>query len=99
MLTTKLAYRNIAGAGIRTWLNVFVLSFSFVSIIWMQGMIDGMKIQSMTELINTEYGGGHYRHKTYDPFEPLLIEHPMLARILLDIWPHEYRCNALITPP
>ncbi len=100
MLTTKLAYRNIAGAGIRTWLNVFVLSFSFVSIIWMQGMIDGMKIQSMTELINTEYGGGHYRHKTYDPFEPLLIEesHGKITESILKLIEKKQAAPVLITP-
>jgi hypothetical protein len=36
----KLAYRNLIGAGLRTWLNVIVLSFSFVVIIWMKGVIE-----------------------------------------------------------
>ncbi len=100
MVITRLAYRNITGAGIRTWLNVFVLSFSFVSIIWMQGMIDGMKIQSMTELINTEYGGGHYRHKTYDPFEPLLIEesHGKITKPFLELIKTKQAAPVLITP-
>ena len=33
MLIIKLAFRNIVGAGLRTWLNVFVLSLAFVIII------------------------------------------------------------------
>ena len=34
MLTIKLAFKNITHAGIRTWLNVFVLSFAFVLIVF-----------------------------------------------------------------
>lgn len=33
MLIIKLAFRNLMGAGLRTWLNVFVLSLVFVMII------------------------------------------------------------------
>jgi putative ABC transport system permease protein len=32
-LAFKLAYKNLIGAGLCTWLNVLVLSFSFVIII------------------------------------------------------------------
>jgi hypothetical protein len=45
MLILKLALRNILGAGIRTWLNVAALSFSFVVIIFVQGMYNGMNDQ------------------------------------------------------
>ena len=41
MISFKLALRNLLGAGLRTWLNVIVLSFSFVVIIWMKGLLDG----------------------------------------------------------
>ena len=58
MLTIKLAIRNIVGAGLRTWLNVFVLSFAFVAIIWIQGLINGQAKQIMTLMIDTELGGG-----------------------------------------
>ena len=47
MVIFKLALRNILGAGLRTWLNVFVLSLAFVSIIWMQGLIDGMNNEAI----------------------------------------------------
>jgi putative ABC transport system permease protein len=36
-LAIKLAYRNLIGAGLRTWLNVIVLSFAFVVILWLRG--------------------------------------------------------------
>lgn len=74
MLITKLAFRNIYGAGMRTWLNVFVLSLAFVFIIWMQGIIRGMSIQIMRDTIDTEYGGGQYWHAEYDPYDPLTVD-------------------------
>jgi len=33
MLAFKLAYKNIISSGIKTWLNVFILSFAFVLIL------------------------------------------------------------------
>ena len=74
MLIIKLALRNIAGAGLRTWLNVFVLSLAFVLIIWMQGLIQGMSRQLMNDTIDSEFGGGQFRHQAYDPYDPLTIE-------------------------
>ena len=74
MLIPKLAYRNIAGAGIRTWLNVFVLSIAFVTIIWLQGLIEGMGKFAMEAMIDKEMGGGHFWHRVYDPFDPLTME-------------------------
>ena len=46
MIIPKLALRNILGAGLRTWLNVVVLSFAFVAIIWTQGLYEGMNAQA-----------------------------------------------------
>ena len=40
-LAFQLAYKNLMGAGLRTWLNVVVLSFAFVLIIFYNGLIDG----------------------------------------------------------
>jgi hypothetical protein len=47
MIIPKLALRNLLGAGLRTWLNVVVLSLSFVLIIWLQGLYKGMGDQRM----------------------------------------------------
>ncbi|MFW6131227.1 MAG: ABC transporter permease [Candidatus Aminicenantaceae bacterium] len=69
MITLKLAIKNLLGAGLRTWLNVIVLSFSFVVIIWTQGLYEGMTRQTTREAMNAEYGGGQYWHSQYDPYD------------------------------
>jgi ABC-type lipoprotein release transport system permease subunit len=73
MLSLKLAFRNLMGAGLRTWLNVFVLSLSFVVIIWHKGMLDGWDRQAKTDMISWECGGGQYWHSSYDPFDPFTL--------------------------
>lgn len=70
----KLAFRNLISAGLRTWLNVLVLSVAFVVIIWTQGIYKGMGDQASRSLMDLEYGGGQYWHEAYDPFNPLTIE-------------------------
>jgi len=74
MIIPKLALKNILGAGLRTWLNVVVLSFSFVAIIWTQGLYEGMNKQASTAMINSEFGGGQYWQENYDPYDPLSIQ-------------------------
>lgn len=37
----KLSFRSLIGNGLKTWLIVFVLSFTFVLIIFMQGLLEG----------------------------------------------------------
>ncbi|MBN1986554.1 MAG: FtsX-like permease family protein [Prolixibacteraceae bacterium] len=69
----KLAYRNLIGAGLRTWLNVIVLSFSFVVIIWMKGVMVGWDHQAKTDMKNWEIGGGQYWHENYDPYDPFTL--------------------------
>jgi len=73
ILAIKLAYRNLIGAGLRTWLNVIVLSFSFVLIIFMKGIISGWDQQAKTDMKNMEIGGGQYWHESYDPFDPFSL--------------------------
>jgi putative ABC transport system permease protein len=74
MVILKLAFRNLIGAGLRTWLNVFVLSLAFVAIIWMQGFINGINEQASVAMIDSEIGGGQLWHPQYDPFDPLTLE-------------------------
>jgi putative ABC transport system permease protein len=73
MMLFKLAIKNLLGAGLRTWLNVIVLSFGFVAIIWLQGFYNGMNKQASTSMINSELGGGQYWQKNYDRYDPLTI--------------------------
>jgi ABC-type lipoprotein release transport system permease subunit len=72
-LAIKLAYRNLIGAGLRTWLNVIVLSFSFVVIIFMKGVMTGWDHQAKTDMKNWEIGGGQYWQKNYDPLDPFTL--------------------------
>lgn len=74
MLTLKLALRNITHAGLRTWLNVFVLSFAFVLIIWLQGLYDGMMKQVVHDMKEIDVGGGQFWQRDYDPYDPLTLE-------------------------
>ena len=73
MFILKLAFRNILGAGLRTWLNVVALSFSFVAIIFLQGIYTGMNDQVERATIDAFYGGGQFWQKSYDPYDPLTL--------------------------
>ncbi|TSA38435.1 MAG: ABC transporter permease [Porphyromonadaceae bacterium] len=74
MLTFKLAIRNLIGAGLRTWLNVFVLSLSYVVIIYMNGMLDGWNRQAKTDMIHWDTGQGQLWQKNYDPVDPFTLQ-------------------------
>ncbi|MDD2299876.1 MAG: FtsX-like permease family protein [Fermentimonas sp.] len=69
----KLAYRNLVGAGLRTWLNVIVLSFSFVVIIWLKGIMMGWDYQAKSDMTDWQIGGGQYWHEQYDSFDPFTL--------------------------
>jgi len=72
-LAFQLAYKNLVGAGLRTWLNVGVLAFSFIIIIFYNGLIDGWNEQAKHDSIAWEYGNGQLLHADYDPFDPFTI--------------------------
>jgi len=74
VIVPKLALRNVLGAGLRTWLNVVVLSFSFVVIIWTQGLYKGMNDQAERASVDAILGGGQYWQENYDPFDVLSLE-------------------------
>lgn len=74
MVALKLAFRNLVGAGLRTWLNVTVLSISYVVIIWNQATLQGWDEQARRDTIAWEIGGGQYWQENYDPFDPLALE-------------------------
>jgi len=73
LIAIKLAYRNLIGAGLRTWLNVIVLSFSFVVIIWLKGMMVGWDHQAKTDMEQWEIGKGQFWHNEYDPYDLFTI--------------------------
>jgi ABC-type lipoprotein release transport system permease subunit len=74
MTILKLAFRNIYGAGLRTWLNAIALSFSFVAIIYLQGLYNGMNDQIEKATVDAQYAGGQYWQQNYDPYDPLSLE-------------------------
>lgn len=69
MLAFKLAYKNIMGAGLRTFLNIAVLSFAFVIIIWHNGVIDGWNHQARKDTTEWEIGNGQVWHPDFDPLD------------------------------
>lgn len=72
-LAFQLAYKNLMGAGLRTWLNVGVLSFAFIIIIFYNGWIDGWNQQAKKDTIEWEYAHGHVYHADYNPLDPFTI--------------------------
>lgn len=74
MIIPKLAWRNMIGAGMKTWLNAAVLSMAFVAIIGAQGLYQGWDEDVSRTMIATEYGGGQYWVAGYDPFDPFTLQ-------------------------
>ena len=75
MILLKLAWRNLVGAGLRTWLNVLVLAMAFILMIWGKSVVDGMAYQLYDAMTNIEFGkGGQLWHSEFDPLDPLTIE-------------------------
>jgi putative ABC transport system permease protein len=72
-LAIKLAFKNLIGAGLRTWLNVIVLSFSFVIIIAAKGILVGWDRQAKNDMTAWEIGGGQYWSSNYDPYDPFSL--------------------------
>ncbi len=88
MLAIKLAFKNLLGAGLRTWLNVTALSFAFVLIIFYNGMIDGWNRQSRRDTQAWETGQGQYWLPSYDRYDPFTIQDshfPMSEEILNEV--------------
>ena len=85
----KIAMKNLLGAKLRTWLNVFVTAISFFMIIFISAMYDGMREHAMQVSIDTEIAGGAYWHPDYDPLDPMTFEDahsvpPDAVRALVD---------------
>ncbi len=70
----KTAFRSLIGNGLKTWLNVFVLSFTFVLIIFMQGLLEGWNRQAVNDTVKWEIAGGEYWNIKYDPYDPFSLD-------------------------
>ena len=85
----KIAMKNLLGARLRTFLNVFVTAFSFFLIIFMSAMYDGMLQHAKQVTMDTEIAGGAYWHPEYDPLDPMTFENahsvpPTAVQALVD---------------
>jgi ABC-type lipoprotein release transport system permease subunit len=74
MIAIKLAFRNLLGAGLRTWLNVSVLSFAYVLIIFWNGMLNGWDRQGSRDTKEWEAGEGQLWHPAYDKYDIFSIQ-------------------------
>ncbi len=74
MILPKLALRDLLGTGLQTWLNIFVLSLTFVVIILSMGFNQGLMEQVSNAMIQSEIGHGQYWHSHYDPYDPLTLD-------------------------
>jgi len=86
MTSIKLALRNLIGAGLRTWLSVFILALILILIIWQYAIIDGWDRMAMRDMIAWEIGGGQIWTENYDPFDPFTLEesHRVLPQSFTD---------------
>lgn len=73
-LAFQLAYKNLIGAGLRTWLNVGVLTFSFLIIIFYNALLDGWNEQAKVDSIAWEFGNGQVINNYYDQYDPFSIQ-------------------------
>lgn len=74
MLIFKTAIKNIIRAGKRTWLNVAVLSFTFVLMTIYNGIIDGWISDAITDSRNWETGDGQFWQENYERYDVFSIQ-------------------------
>lgn len=70
----QMAFKNLIGAGLRTWLNVVVLSFCFIVIVFYNGFLNGWQEQGRLDAKNWEFGNGQLLYAGYDPYDQFTIE-------------------------
>ena len=73
-LALQLAYKNLIRAGLRTWLNVAVLSFAFVIIIFFNAFMQGWNNQAKEDAIAWDFGQGHILNNKYDPYDAFTLQ-------------------------
>jgi putative ABC transport system permease protein len=70
----KTALRSLLGNGLKTWLNVFVLSVAFVLILLLQGILKGWSTQAVEDTVKWEIADGQYWNSKFDPFDPFSFD-------------------------
>lgn len=96
----KLAYRNIIGAGFRTWLNVFILSLVYFGIIALQGLFSGWQQEASRQIKEWDIAGGQYWHENYDPYDPFSYDesHSVIPEDLIKDIETKNAIPILLTP-
>jgi len=74
ILIFKTAFKNIIGAGRRTWLNVAVLSLTLVIMIAFMGTIDGYVEEARHATREWETREGQIWHPEYDRFDVFTLQ-------------------------
>ncbi len=74
MLLLKTAFKNILGGGKRTWLNVAVLSFTFVLMVGYNATIDGWLQDARHNTIEWETGAGQFWYPGYDRYDVFTLQ-------------------------
>lgn len=64
-----LAFKNLIGAGLRTWLNVAVLAFCFIVIVFYNGFLNGWQNQGRKDAMEWEFGHGQLLNADYNPYD------------------------------
>jgi len=93
MKLIKMTLRSLMGNGLKTWLNVSVLSFTFVLIIFMQGLLEGWNRQALKDSVSWEIAGGQYWSQKYDPYDPFTIDSS--ATVLPSTFEVEYNAHQI----
>ena len=70
----KTALKSLLGNGLKTGLNVFVLSISFVFIIVLQGIMKNWSEQAVYDTKKWEIADGQYWQSKYDPYDPYSLD-------------------------
>ena len=73
MIAFKLAIRNLLGAGLRTFLIVFILSVAYFLIIFLNGMYQGWDKQAKIDMKAWEVGEGQFWQEKFDPYDPITL--------------------------
>lgn len=61
-------------AGLRSWLNIGVLAFTFVIIVFYSALIEGWSQHAKKDQSDWEFGHGQIWQKDYDPYDPFTIQ-------------------------
>jgi len=69
----RLAFKNLIGAGLRTWLNVVVLAFCFIVIVFYNGFLNGWQDQGRQDAMDWEFGHGQLLNADYNPYDVFSI--------------------------